>query len=119
MLTSEWGENSAQSTSVSADATSEWGENSEQSTSVSADATSEWGENSEQSTSVSADATSEWGENSAQSTSVSADATSEWEAPFLNAQRGAGVEKPQNTSLRAPGQELGKRELQKREATDE
>ncbi len=66
--------------------------------------------------SVSADATSEWEENSAQCPSVSADATSEWEAPFLSAQRGAGVEKPQNTAPGAPGQELGNRELEKREA---
>ncbi|KAF4105229.1 hypothetical protein G5714_014560 [Onychostoma macrolepis] len=37
-----WGENSAQSPSVSADVTSEWGENSAQSPSISADAMSEW-----------------------------------------------------------------------------
>ncbi len=37
---------------------------------------------------------------------VSVDATSEMEAPFLSAQRGAGV--PQNTAPGASGQELRK-----------
>ncbi len=58
--------------------------------------------------SVSVDATSEWEENSTQSPSISVDATSEWEAPFSSVQRGAGVEKPQNTAPGTPGQELRK-----------
>ncbi len=74
------------------------------------------GENSAQCSNISADTTSEWGEYSAQRLSVSADATSEWEALSLRAQRGAGAKKPQNTAPGAPGQELGNRELEKREA---
>ncbi len=45
---------------------------------------------------------------SAHSPSFGADATSEWEAPFLSAQRGAGLEKPKYTAPGAPGQELRK-----------
>ncbi len=97
------------------------GKRTAQCPSVSADATSEWEENSAQCPNVSADVTSEWEENSAQCPSVSADATSEWEAPFLSGQRGAGVEKPQNTAPGAPGKELGNRpgETRGREGTDE
>ncbi len=64
---------------------------------------------------VGADATSEWGENSRQSPSVSVDATSEWEAPFLSAQRGAGVEKPQKHSSSRGTEETENWEAERRQ----